>query len=268
MRTALCLGWAARTALAIAAIFAAGGCGSLDRSVARNHCATSSQCNQGHVCVAGICQAPTDAEADRQVDAPTQDPVAGADASVDAPIPPPADAGIDAPEAPASTGVDASDAPADDVLGPEPAQDTGVDVPRGPCATGPGQESPAATSGLLAALPGLWRLCAASAAIDPDMSWLIGSTPIVQLDARNWWRCTDGQPPSCGATAQGLYFRVLEGSNSVFHFADQAFSGGGADISIRYFAGSKLLQLTACDGAIHCSSNVTYLVYVGPSPGS
>jgi hypothetical protein len=191
----------------------------------------------------------------------------GVEASIQ---PPPANAGPDAPDAPGGTDADAADAPVDAVLDLDVERGTGVDPPPDPCTTGPGQESPAATPVLLAALPGLWRMCPTSAPVDPDVSWLAGSTRVVQLDTRHWWRCADGQPPSCGATAQGLYFRVLEGSNSVFHFADwvDPLNGGGADLSIHYFAGSKLLQLAACDGATRCSSNSTNLVFVGPVPGS
>jgi hypothetical protein len=274
--------------LVTAALFAAAGCGSLDRSVVRNECATSSDCNPGRVCVAGICQARTDAAGDTATDAPAQDTAHGNDAGVEAardlpaaseagaeaPDTSRAEAGIDAPDAPAGgdvdAGVDAGDAPADSGLGLDAARDTGVPPPPDPCTTGPGQESPVSTSALLAALPGLWRQCPTSTTVDPDVSWLVGSTRVVQLDARHWGRCTDGQPPSCGAMAQGLYFRVLEGSNSVFHFADSVdpLNGGGADLSIHYFAGSKLLQITACDGASLCSNNTAYLVFVGPAPGS
>jgi hypothetical protein len=265
-------------------MFAAAGCGSLDRSVTRDHCATSSDCNPGRVCAAGICKAPTDGAAD----APQKDAVPGADAGVeegrDLPVPadansearglPESDAAVDAPEAPPDgdldVGADVAADSEDGNLDVDAARDAGVGLPPDPCATGPGQESPAALPGLLAALPGFWRRCPTSGAVDPDVSWFVGGTRVVQLDARHWWRCADGQPPSCGATAQGLYFRVLEGSNSVFHFADwvDPLNGGGADISIRYYAGSKLLQLEACDGASRCSNNATYLVFVGPAPGS
>jgi hypothetical protein len=56
----------------------------------------------------------------------------------------------------------------------------------------------------------------------------------------------------------------------VFHFADwvDPLNGGGADISIHYYAGSKLLQVEACDGSSRCSNNATNLVFVGPVPGT
>jgi len=285
--TAHNLGPAASAALVTAALFAAG-CGSLDRSVARNQCATSSDCNPGRVCIAGICRAPTDAGADTEADAPTSDTAYGNDTGVEAardlpaaseagaeaPNTSRAEAGIDAPDAPVGddvdAGVDAGDAPSDIAPGIDGVRDIGVAPPQDPCATGPGQESPASTSALLAELPGLWRQCPTSTTVDPDVSWLVGGTRVVELDARHWWRCTDGHPPSCGEMAQGLYFRVLEGSNSVFHFADSVdpLNGGGADLSIHFFAGSKLLQITACDGASLCSNNSTYLVSVGPAPGT
>jgi hypothetical protein len=270
----------ASAALVTVAILATAGCGSLDRSVSRDHCATSSDCNPGRVCVAGVCQPAIDAGSDAPLDAPNKDAVTGVDlvpdlptageASADALKTSPADAPVDgADAAPGGDVVDApADAPADRVA--DAARDTGMIPPPDPCTTGPGQESPAATPALLAALPGLWRLCSTSVALDPDVSWLLSGKPSIQLDVLHWWRCTDGVRPSCDLTAQGLYFRVLEGPNSVFHFADQIdpFNGGGADLSIHYFAGSKLLQIAACDGVTRCSSNATYLALVGSSTGN
>lgn len=283
MRTAYNPGAAAGAALVTAALIAAAGCGSLDRSVSRDHCLTSSDCNRGRVCVAGICQAPTSAAADAPVDAPKKDEVPGVDAGADvaADLPVAGEAGADAPrDSGLDLGVDSADAftggddaGGDDAGGDDAGADTAVDTgttitpPPDPCTTGPGQESPAATPILLAALPGLWRLCPTNVAIDSDVSWLVGSRDSIQLDALHWWHCTSSGPPSCDLMAQGMYFRVLEGSNSVFHFAEQQtddpFNGDGADISIHYFAGSKLLQISACDGAARCSSRATYLVPVG-----
>jgi len=284
VRTVCHLGAAAGAALVTAVMFAAASCGSLDRSVSRNHCASSSDCNPGRACVAGICEAPIDGAADalKKDTAPGAeggvdegpDWPARADSGSDGPGVPRADAAVDGPDAPADSdldgGADVAADSGDSIPGLDAARDTGTVIPPDPCATGAGQESPAALPSLLAALPGFWRMCPTGGAIDPDVSWFVGGTRVVQIDARHWWRCTDGQPPSCGATAQGLYFRVLEGSNSVFHFADwvDPLNGGGADISIHYFAGSKLLQLEACDGATRCSNNATYLVFVGPAPGS
>ncbi len=282
MRTVCNLGPLAGTALLSVAVCAAVACGSLDRSVLRNQCVASSDCNPGRVCLAGICQVPTDGSADAPIDAPLPDAGPTVAVEVDAADAPAAmDARVDAPDAPTAAGIDAPDDVPESVDvadGPAsgfPSVDATLDgrispPPPDPCVTGPGQESPAAMPGLLLALPGQWRLCPASDPIDPDVSWLVGSTHLVQLDARRWWRCTDGAPPSCNATAEGLYFRVLEGANSVFHFADQIdpVNGGGADISIHYFAGSRLLQLVSCDGASRCEGGASYLAFVGPVPGS
>jgi hypothetical protein len=270
VRNAGNLGAATGAALVTAVVLTAAGCGSLDRSVSRDHCTRSSDCNRGRACVAGICRPPSDAAVDARIDSSNQDAVldieAGSDADADLPV----GASVDAPDASDGGGVIDGGQDGSDISGLDAARDTGTISPLGPCATGPGQESPVAMPWLLASLPGLWRLCPTNVAIDPDVSWLLGGKPLIQLDALRWWHCTEGVPPSCDPTARGIYFRVLEGSNSVFHFADQTdpFNGGGADVSIHYFAGSNLLQIAACDGAARCSSHVTYLVLVGPVPGA
>jgi len=256
-------------------------CMKLDRSALRNRCARSADCNQGRVCVDGICQAAVpaftgdagDADGDRG-DGPDGPVVDGG--------------GLDRAElhrsGPANDGGPDSDGPdspeigdggADDGLDSAmPADGEPIDAatpadshppPPDPCVPSPA-DGPPASGDLARAIVGNWRLCPGADA-NADLRWLVGESGLIQLGPTRWWRI-QGAQGSGDQVPAGLYFRVLEGSKSVFHFVDTNVGvGAGADLSLQLFSGSGALDLMSCDGVVRCSGPTGRLVPVGPLPG-
>lgn len=133
-----------------------------------------------------------------------------------------------------------------------------------PC-TATADGPPATAADVPGALIGAWRLCSAATA-DSRVLWLVAGAGAIQIDETTWQRTTAGGQTDAGASPSGLYFQILEGTNSVFHFIDP--DGGGAtgdDFSARIFGGSAALELSACDGAGSCTGQANRFARVGPT---
>jgi len=215
-----------RVALLAVLCQSVGACG-LDTSLRHNLCTSDSDCNPGHACVEGICGSPPP-------------DTGGADAATDVRE---AGCGAGGDEAgyagDGGDGGDAGDGTRD------PCVPTADDGPRANVSDAPG------------ALVGVWRLCDATPG--PEVSWLVGATGTIQIDATTWQRGGD-------APASGLYFLVLEGTKGVVHFIDPDVTGGlGADFSATISTGSQVLELSPCDGPETCSDHVSRFVPAAPA---
>jgi len=130
----------------------------------------------------------------------------------------------------------------------------------------------AAAAPTSAALPenlsGTWQLCTDAADLASSIRWMLGDTGTIQLDGVNWWRLAVGQTDHGEATFAGTYFRLLEGTRSVFEFVDgDVHAAGGATLTAGLFPGAQVLELMACDGAGVCNGPAARLVNVGGGSG-
>lgn len=263
-------------------------------------CVTTADCDPGRRCVAGTCQPGTNQDAsvdgvgdtDREESADRVDIAQEQTSNIDANVGDEASDrahGYDAGDAndahdarDADEPHDASDArDASDGRDAYDAPDTGDGVDSRPDTSGDGKkEAPspcflptdAAAAPANAALPqnlsGTWRLCTDVANLAPDVHWMLGDTATIQLDGVNWWRLANGQVDHGDAAFAGTYFRLLEGTPSVFEFVDaDVNAGGGSTLAVGLFPAEGVLELTSCDGAGICDALVARLVKVAGASG-